>query len=177
VLKNGKSLNPSQNSYDWLGHGIYFWEADENRALEWAKKNQKFKNPTVIGAFIQLGNCLNLLNAEHIKLVKSSYEILKDELKILGLPLPKNKKAHKHDKFNLIRELDCRVIMRLHQYVKELITADIAFDENELAANKKRAIQHHPQFIDSVRGMFPEEKELYPTAGFQKQNCESLAIC
>ena len=91
MLKNGKSLNPSQNSYDWLGHGIYFWEADENRALDWAKKNQKFKNPTVIGAFIQLGNCLNLLNAEHIKLVKSSYEILKDELKILGLPLPKNK--------------------------------------------------------------------------------------
>jgi hypothetical protein len=30
--------------------------------------------------------------------------------------------------------------------------------------------QHHPQFIDSVRGLFPEGNELYPTAGFQKQN-------
>ena len=118
VLKNGKSLNPSQNSYDWLGSGIYFWETDKNRALEWAKKNHNFKNPSVIGAFIQLGNCLNLLNAEHIQLVEINYEILKNELKILALPLPKNRKAHKHDHFNLIRELDCRVIMRLHQYIR-----------------------------------------------------------
>jgi len=66
--------------------------------------------------------------------------------------------------------------MRLHQYVKELITADIAFNENESVANKKRAIQHHPQFIDSVRGMFPEEKELYPTAGFQKQNHIQIGV-
>jgi hypothetical protein len=65
--------------------------------------------------------------------------------------------------------------MRLHQYIKELIIADLAFDENESSANQKRAIQHHPQFIDSVRGMFPEGEELYPTARFQKQN--HIQIC
>ena len=115
------------------------------------------------------------MNAEHIKLVESTYYILKEELKILGLPLPKNKQAHKSDTFNLMRELDCRVIMRLHQTVKELIVTDLNFKENELAANKKWEIQHHFQFIDSVRGMFPEGKELYPMAGFQKQN--HIQIC
>lgn len=23
--------------YDWLGEGIYFWDSDEQRALEWAQ--------------------------------------------------------------------------------------------------------------------------------------------
>ena len=35
---NGGNLNPSLNSYDWLGNGIYFWEADPQRALEWAEQ-------------------------------------------------------------------------------------------------------------------------------------------
>ncbi len=29
-------LAPSRQDYDWLGSGIYFWEADPRRALEWA---------------------------------------------------------------------------------------------------------------------------------------------
>jgi hypothetical protein len=24
----GERLKPSENEYDWLGHGIYFWEAN-----------------------------------------------------------------------------------------------------------------------------------------------------
>ncbi len=27
---------PSQNLYDWLGEGIYFWESSRTRAEEWA---------------------------------------------------------------------------------------------------------------------------------------------
>lgn len=33
----------SENDYDWLGRGIYFWENDPYRAREWAieQKNEK----------------------------------------------------------------------------------------------------------------------------------------
>jgi len=68
VLNGADHLRPSENQWDWLGHGIYFWEHNPLRALEYAKKvangEQKGKStistPFVIGCIIDLGNCLNL---------------------------------------------------------------------------------------------------------------------
>ena len=40
IIKNGM-LNKSENTYDWLGHGIYFWENNPKRALEWAIELKK----------------------------------------------------------------------------------------------------------------------------------------
>ena len=40
VVKGKASLNPSKNLYDWLGNGIYFWENNQQRALEFAKELQ-----------------------------------------------------------------------------------------------------------------------------------------
>ena len=62
---NGKSdLKSKNNSYDWLGHGIYFWDNSPGRALEWAtqlskRKGSSIKKPAVIGAIIDLGYCLD----------------------------------------------------------------------------------------------------------------------
>lgn len=50
-----KHLKKSENRYDWLGHGIYFWENDPIRALEWAKYSKNVSKPAVIGAIIDLG--------------------------------------------------------------------------------------------------------------------------
>jgi hypothetical protein len=50
---------PSTNDYDWLGHGIYFWEYAPERALTWTNRPTAAKDG-VIGAIIQLGNCLDL---------------------------------------------------------------------------------------------------------------------
>jgi hypothetical protein len=52
----------SKNDYDWLGSGIYFWEANPNRALDWAHELGKRKRrkgsgtfrPFVVGAVIDL---------------------------------------------------------------------------------------------------------------------------
>ncbi|MEP7144619.1 MAG: hypothetical protein ABI707_17185 [Ferruginibacter sp.] len=68
---NGKyGSKSSNNRWDWLGGGAYFWEQNPGRALEYAeecaKGEQKFCGeitiPFVIGAIIELGNCLNLLD-------------------------------------------------------------------------------------------------------------------
>ena len=58
ILNSPKAhLKPSNNSYDWLGDGIYFWLNDPQRAYEWACKMherdpEKVKEPFVIGAVI-----------------------------------------------------------------------------------------------------------------------------
>lgn len=58
-IVSGKAhLEPSNNDYDWLGDGIYFWEHNAQRAYDFAKlmrdtphpSGQKIKTPAVVGA-------------------------------------------------------------------------------------------------------------------------------
>lgn len=37
-----KHLSPSENTYDWLGTGIYFWLNDPFRAYEWACEDLEY---------------------------------------------------------------------------------------------------------------------------------------
>lgn len=58
AVVNGKELIKSINSYDWLGNGFYFWENNEERALQWAeylasKPKSKISIPSVLGAVIE----------------------------------------------------------------------------------------------------------------------------
>ena len=58
----GEPLVGSDQEYDWLGPGIYFWESDPLRAWEWADEKvdrSKFESAFVVGAVIDLGNCLD----------------------------------------------------------------------------------------------------------------------
>lgn len=93
VLVDGECLLSSQNTYDWLGNGIYFWENSLARAQEWAENHCKRHNkkymdeqklePAVIGAVIDLGYCLNLTDFGSCQVLKSGYEIMKYELESL----------------------------------------------------------------------------------------------
>jgi hypothetical protein len=63
VLLEHESLEPSNNTYDWLGRGIYFWEHGYKRALEfaeWKEKRGDLTEPTVLGAYIHLGRCFEV---------------------------------------------------------------------------------------------------------------------
>ena len=76
----GQELKRSENPYDWLGNGIYFWENDEQRALEWAQdlaRSGKIKSPAVVGAVLDLGKCLNLTERDSIDMLSLGYEILR----------------------------------------------------------------------------------------------------
>ena len=156
AVVNGKQeLKPSKNLYDWLGNGIYFWDNSPHRALKWAKALSKrpdstINEPAVIGAIIDLGFCLDLLDAQYLSVLKKSYEILVDSTKKAGNPVPKNV-GNTHDL--LKRELDCAVIETLHRAME--IEAKSTFD--------------------SVRGVFWEGQELYPNAGFREK--DHIQIC
>jgi hypothetical protein len=172
VIKNGEVLSTSENAYDWLGHGIYFWEGSYERALEWANASKKVSYPAVIGAFVKLGNCIDLLDSADVEKVKRAYEILKLEFEALNQSLPVNKVMQ--NGIDMVRSLDCQVMLRLQQLNNEAIAKELGLIDT--SGPNIRRIRNHQNFIDSVRGMFPEGRFLYPNAGFREKNHIQLCI-
>jgi len=138
----------SVNEYDWLGHGVYFWENDFERAFQWAKERTQY--PAVIGALIEPGNCLDLLEQSSRERLKEGYEMLKISASEHSLNLPKNKAGKDH----LLRNLDCAVInFYCEQYYEQY---DIRFD--------------------SVRGAFWEGEPLFPGAAIKEKSHVQICI-
>lgn len=159
ILSGEEHLKPSSNSYDWLGHGIYFWEYSPQRALDFAEHaitnpritKGKVLKSTVIGAVIDPGVCLNLLEASALAQLKQAYELLT----LLKTP-PKN--VGGIDKRQ--RHLDCAVIELLH---------NLRSRPDEQTGIALPAYQ-------TVRGAFWEGDELYPNAGFREKSHVQLVV-
>jgi hypothetical protein len=98
---------PSENRWDWLGKGIYFWEHSPERALRWAQETFRRHRtvPSVVGAIIQLGDCFDLTNEGFVAILGDSFKELANAFEAEGLELPKNTKAA-----GKRRELDCLAI-------------------------------------------------------------------
>jgi len=160
VLNGKEYLQASNNDYDWLGHGIYFWENNPERAYQYAisllkkpiRGTPKILDPFVIGAIIDLGYCLNLLDSKYLEYIAEGYELLKLVYGKVNRPVPENRLSSP-DGDILLRNLDCAVINLIPTY------------------RKKRKQKE----FDSVRAVFVEGKELYPNAGFQEKN--HIQIC
>ncbi len=151
VLAGRDQLISSTNKYDWLGHGIYFWENSPTRAKQWAEflakhsptPSNRIAKPFVIGAIIDLGNCLDLTEASSLAYVSRGYSDMKFGFATIGLSLPKNEPVAKGDKDLLKRKLDCAVINYVHA---------MRDDDERLKP------------FDSVRGAFTEGEPLYEGA-------------
>jgi len=144
ILNGEDQLIASDNTWDWLGPGVYFWEQNPGRALEYAievatkkQKNKKLiKTPFVIGAIIELGHCLNLLEPNSINIVKDAHNSLEKLSALSGDPMPVNKGAN--------RQLDCAVIKSVHE------------------SNRRQGFKVY----DTIRCAFLEGKEIYPGSNF-----------
>jgi hypothetical protein len=153
VLNGQTKLIPSSNSWDWLADGIYFWEQNPKRALDYAIEvaegrqfnKGKIKTPFVLGAIIQLGNCLNLVESESLAILEEAYKGLKTLHYEAGKEMPKN------DDDN--RKLDCAVIRYVHQSRKET---------------------NQPAY-DTIRSAFDEGSRVYPGASFASRN--HIQVC
>lgn len=154
VLAGDLSLAHSERDYDWLGPGVYFWEADPRRAFEWAderKAKGDYDEPFVIGAAIDLGNCLDLMARDNLELLAGAYASLKelhDEGALEDMP------ANLHGPDKLLRYLDCAVIRHLHYIVAEASL---------------------PPF-DTVRGLFTEGDPVFPGSGFTRKTHVQIAV-
>jgi hypothetical protein len=152
LLKN-LAFKPSHNDYDWLGEGVYFWEANPLRGLEFAReslkrKDSKIKKPTVVGAVIDLGYCLDLTTSRGLQQARSAYEELKSVFDTANRPLPQNQTD------GLRRNLDCQVINYVHRL---------------------EAGRGNPLF-DTVKGIFIEAPDLYPGSAFGSKNHIQIAV-
>lgn len=155
-LLNGEAdILPSENNWDWLGPGSYFWEQDASRSLIYAtenaagkQKNRKpAKTPFVIGAIIELGNCLNLVESTSLQILSEAYEGLKEITDRSNEIMPANK--------NNNRALDCAVIKYIHE------------------TNKKKGLPP----CDSIRCAFPEGEEAYPGAMITSRLHIQVCVC
>jgi len=73
------------------------------------QKRGRIKSPAVLGAFIDLGHCLDLIDSYYLEDLKETYHKLKSAFELLGKPLPVNKATNMTDDL-IIRRLDCAVI-------------------------------------------------------------------
>ena len=94
LINKPKNVRTSEKPFDWLGHGFYVWENNYSRALQWAKdkqKKDKIKKASVVGVVFTLDYCLDLLDSEFIGILAEYYSLMRDDLKLIGKELPKNK--------------------------------------------------------------------------------------
>jgi len=156
-LLAGEPFIPSDNDYDWLGPGIYFWESNPKRALEWAgmlhrrKHAPETSDPFVVGAVIDLGFCLDLLTSNGTAAVKAAYWHFEQKIQRSQSPRPQNTGGSDL----LLRRLDCAVLRHLHAI---------------------RKLGNQPPF-DTVRGVFIEGPPIYADSGFREQTHIQICVC
>ena len=159
VLAGKAKLLASENTYDWLGHGIYFWEHGPARAFEWAeqqsrRKGSKIKRPSVIGAVIQLGNCFDLLDVRFTKELSLHATDIAQALQAEDRDLPHNETIGKGDFDWLRRHRDCFV---LNAAIPRL---EAVFDCT----------------FHSVRGVFQEGEPAFIGAGIKLKSHIQIAV-
>ncbi|KAA5598233.1 hypothetical protein [Blastochloris sulfoviridis] len=144
----GASFTASRNDYDWLGTGVYFWEANPVRGLEFARELRarrrpgagRVGRPAVVGAVIDLGFCLDLMSSSGLRALKDAHDDFVSYYREAGVAAPKNRLGTDL----LLRNLDCAVINHLHAI--------------------RDAASLTP--FQTVRGVFIEGERLYEGAGF-----------
>ncbi len=152
----GGEFKPSDNDYDWLGSGIYFWEYGYDRAARFAdeqKERGKVTTPTVIGALIQLGNCFDLMDTRFTDELPDAFDMLKQIHDATGRPLPSNSGKTPDKK---LRRLDCAVL-NLYLKAQERDAAD-------------------PRRFDTIRCGFLEGEPAFEGSGIYRQSHIQLAV-
>lgn len=155
LLSGASQFRISENDYDWLGPGIYFWQSNPARALQFAHEKRERENadwmPTVVGAAIDLRDCLDLTTEIGIDEIRSAHQLLSETFSRAGEALPSNSGGPGH----MLRRLDCAVVRQLHEIRRQMGLAS----------------------VDSVKGIFVEGTPIYEGSGFRSKTHVQIAVC
>ena len=153
----GEPFIQSSNAYDWLGSGIYFWESNPQRGLDFAREltarrrgRAKITHPAVVGAVIDLGVCLDLTTTAGVDRVRLAFSVLENIVSKAEPPRP----LPENNKDGLRRNLDCAVVNTLHDILRQ---------------------DGKPPF-DTVKGIFVEGGAGYPGSGFQGKTHTQICV-
>lgn len=148
-------LSPSKNDYDWLGRGIYFWENAPERAADWAldvaERLQGKDDPFVLGAYISLGTCMNLLDVRYQSHIAALHQAILDKESTRlkdnsGNPIVNGKYLHCLDR----------------------LVIEYFVDRAEAQPNGIR--------FDTVRGCFPEGNPAFPGSSILEKTHVQIAV-
>jgi hypothetical protein len=154
-LLRGEPFRRSANNYDWLGGGVYFWEYGADRALRFARDQErrgKIAEPAVVGALVQLGNCFDLMDTNYTAELGDAYDGFRALCAEMGASLPVNAGATPDQK---LRRLDCSV---LNFYLDALAFAE------------------RGRVFDTVRCGFLEGARAFPGSGIFLQSHIQIAV-
>jgi hypothetical protein len=168
LLNQPDEIVISKEKFDWLGHGMYFWENNYKRALQWAedkKRRGRINKPAVIGAVLFLGYCCDFLDSAYIQFLKKYFDLMAGASLIMGVNLPKNKDVPNDlYKDKILRELDCAVI----EYMHETILLETKIEIQDKGYSKYKS-------FDSTRGVFTEGGPVFAGAGILEKS--HIQIC
>jgi hypothetical protein len=154
LLLGKMSFIPSENPFDWLGKGVYFWEHGLDRALRFARFQQergKVKEPAVVGAILQLGRCFDLMDTRFTADLASAFSLCEGHYQRMGKALPRNDGKTPDQK---LRRLDCEVI---NLYLQDL-------DD------------HASQRFQTVRAAFEEGEPAFPGSMIRQETHIQIAV-
>jgi hypothetical protein len=160
LLSYEEVFKPSTKDFDWLGPGSYFWVGDPVRAAAWAlekKSRGAIEEPYVVGAYIDPGFCLNLLDPEAHKELRDAYQIYKDSVIRAATKRP-DITMYANDRYRAgiatFRRLDCAVIQMVHSL----------------------RTKNNKQPFDSVYGSFDEGEPVFEGSSLREQSHAQLAV-
>jgi hypothetical protein len=152
-LLRGEPFVASENDYDWLGAGVYFWEYGMDRAWRFAHEQMRrgrIAEPAVVGALVQLGECFDLMDTKYTAELERAYDKLCAQFARMGTRLPDNTGATPDKK---LRRLDCSV---LNYYLDWQTSRGDAFD--------------------TVRCGFAEGERAFPGSGILMESHIQIAV-
>jgi hypothetical protein len=115
----------------------------------------------VVGAVIELGNCLDLTTRAGVEAVSDAHASFVALQRELGKSVPKSQRLGRGGSNGLIlRYLDKAVIDHLHQTYK----------------STSEATQNRIREFHTVRALFPEVKPIYEEAGFLEKTHVQIAV-
>lgn len=157
LLLGRDKLKPGRNAWDWLGTGVYLWEGNLERALEWkpyySQSGRSEVDWCALGVVVNLGNCLDLLDHGCVQLVREAYQRMEAAYSDAGLEMPQNLPGNADDRLRRKRLLDFQVLNYLH--------------EGQATENL--------EYFDTVRGAFYEGEPVFPGAEIYDQT--HIQIC
>lgn len=171
-------LKKSNNSYDWLGSGIYFYESDMERALahayavnerpELQLASKAIASPAVVGVVLDVTRWLDMSTKLGLAEFETAATTYLHGLRNGGLPTPQNRAAFEGDTDMLHRPFDKAVFDLIHS------TRAIAFEE---AMTKRKSVDLLSKLLpyQAIRSHFKQGNAISDSSGFFTKN--HVQIC
>lgn len=116
--------------------------------------------PHIVGAVVDLGNCLDLLLRENLQLLGLAYEAFSELRKASGLPIPENRDTRTGSRGDkVLRYRDCAVMRQLHDMIESAEPGDSVTEP-----------------FETVRGLFVEGEPAHPGGGFCEKTHTQIAV-